>query len=115
MAQFQFLEWLLLWLIEIEQFTFQWDKGNLTKSVSKHEVLPSEVEEVFNRRMAMPLGVQVFPVNDEERLGIVGKTGSNRTLMICFTLRDGKVRPISSRPANEKERNSYEAFLREIT
>ncbi|MBK9309042.1 MAG: BrnT family toxin [Nitrospira sp.] len=37
-----------------------------------------------------------------------------RILHVVFTLREGKVRPISARPAHKKERELYEAYLREI-
>ena len=115
MAKFLFVEWLLLWLLESEQFLFIWDIGNLTKSVSKHSVVPQEVEESFNNRLSMPLGVQVKPAHNEERLGIVGQTDAGRMVMVAFTIREGKVRPISSRPASSKERKIYESYRREIS
>jgi uncharacterized DUF497 family protein len=115
MAKFQFVEWLLLWLLEVLDFSFEWDDGNSTKSETKHNVTIAEIEQVFNLRLFAPLGVQVQPMHPEERLGLIGKTESGQLLMVSFTLRDGKVRPISARPAKEKERNYYEKFTREIT
>ena len=114
MAKFRFVEWLLLWLLETAQFEFEWDEGNRSKSAAKHSVTTAEAEEVFQLGQAAPLGVQVSPEVPEERLGIVGPTAGGRVLHVVFTLREGKVRPISARPAHKKERELYEAYIREI-
>ncbi len=74
----------------------------------------SEIEEVFYSGSALPLGVQVQPIHAEQRLGILGTTFSGRFLQVVFTLREGLIRPISARPANKKERKSYEELLRKI-
>ena len=115
MAKFKFVEWLALWLQETSGFQFDWDDGNMTKSAMKHAVTPVETEEVFLLGQAAPLGMQVSPGVPEERLGIVGPTYIGRLLHVVFTLRDGKIRPISARPAHEKERELYEAYLREVS
>jgi len=115
MAKFKFIEWLALWLLETIHFEFNWDAGNSTKSSKKHAVTTREAEEIFLLGQAAPLGVQVNPEVSEERLGVVGATFEGRLLHVVFTLRDGKVRPISARPAHKKERELYEAYLREIS
>jgi hypothetical protein len=115
MAKFKFVQWLILWLQETSGFQFEWDDGNTFKSSTKHGVTPVEAEEVFLLGQAQPLGVQVSPEVPEERLGIVGPTYSGRVLHVVFTIRAGKIRPISARPAGRKERKSHEAYLREIS
>ncbi len=115
MAKFKFAQWLILWLQETSGFQFEWDEGNTLKSSAKHGVTPVETEEIFLLNQAQPLGIQVSPEPPEERLGIVGETYGGRILHVVFTLREGKIRPISARPAGRKERRSYEAYLREIT
>ena len=115
MAKFKFVEWLILWLEETSDFQFDWDHGNRTKTVTKHAVDSVETEEVFLSGQAAPLGVQVSPEAPEERLGIVGPTYMGRILHVVFTLRDGKIRPISARPAGRKERELYEAYVREVS
>lgn len=115
MAQWEFVEWLLLWLLETTDFEFEWDVGNKTKSASKHGVLPGEAEEVFRSGAALPLGMQVHPAATEQRLGIVGPTFSGRLLQVAFALREGRVRVISARPAHWKERRQYEESLRKIS
>lgn len=114
MAKFQFIRWLVHWLEEASGFQFEWDEGNTVKSAAKHGVTPSEVEEVFTLHQAAPLGVQTSPAVAEERLGIIGPTYTGRMLQVVFTLRGGKVRPISARPAGRKERKYYEAYIREV-
>ena len=115
MAQWLFVEWLLIWLLEATHFEFEWDAGNRSKNAIKHDVFTEEVEEVFRVGLAMPLGEQVSPPTNEQRLGIVGTTSQGRILQVVFTLREGRVRPISARPAHKKEREQYATLLRQIT
>src|SRR5262249_12311032 len=103
MGQFKFILWLAYWYLQTEIFDFEWDNGNSTKSAKKHGVSSDEVESVFELKLAATLGRQFSPVVDEERLCIVGPSSTGRLISIVFTLRDGRVRPISARPANRKE------------
>lgn len=114
MAKFEFIEWLLLWLLELGEPEFQWDEGNRTKSAMKHGVAIKEVEEVFRLGMALPLGVQKTPVTTEPRFAIAGPTESNRMLTVVFTVRNGRIRPISTRPIHKQEKVTYEKVLRQI-
>lgn len=114
MARFKFIESLLDWLFESDSFEFVWDEGNRTKNKTKHGVETKEIEEVFLGRLAIPLGVQVWPETDEERLGIIGPTKKGKILQIVFIIRNKKVRPISARMAHKKEREQYEKILRKI-
>jgi uncharacterized DUF497 family protein len=107
MAKFQFILWLAYWYLQTSFFEFQWDKGNSVKSFVKHGVTAGEVESVFNLRLAVPIGRQVSPKVSEERLCLVGPSNEGRMLSIVFTLREGRVRPISSRIASYKERRLY--------
>lgn len=115
MAQWEFVDWLLSWILETSHFEFEWDRGNLTKSRAKHGIHPEEVEAVFRSGKALPLGVQIQPVTPEQRLGVVGPALSGRVLQIAFVLREGRIRVISSRPAHRKERKKYEEILRKIS
>lgn len=108
MAQFKFALWLAYWYLQAESFDFEWDNGNLAKSKIKHGVDVDEVETVFRLKLAVPIGRQIQPVVDEERLCVVGPSSQGRMISIVFTLRDGRVRPISSRPASKKEKVLYE-------
>jgi len=108
MSQFKFILWLAYWYLQNESFEFEWDSGNISKSKNKHGVDSDEVESLFKLRLGVPLGRQVSPEVAEERLCIVGPSFTGRFVSVVFTLREGRIRPISSRPANKKERKLYE-------
>lgn len=114
MAQFKFILWLAYWYLQTEFFEFDWDQGNSSKSAIKHGVAADEIESVFSLKMAIPLGRQVAPIVDEERLCIVGPSQEGRLLSVVFTTRDGRVRPISCRVASRKERKLYEDVRKKI-
>lgn len=115
MAKWKFTEWLLIWLLETSDFEFEWDRGNSTKNAAKHGILIEETEAVFKSGLALPLGVQINPPANEQRLGIVGPAFSGRLIQVAFVLREGRVRVISARPAHHKERKQYEEILRKIS
>jgi uncharacterized DUF497 family protein len=108
MGQFKFILWLAYWYYQSEAFEFEWDPGNYTKSNQKHGMPSEEVETVFELKMAAPIGRQHSPEVDEERLCIVGPAETGRMISVVFTLREGRVRPISARPASKKEKKLYE-------
>mgnify|MGYP003590383049 CR=1 FL=1 len=114
MAQFKFALWLAYWYLENSLFVFEWDRGNSTKSFLKHGVSQDEVESMFTLRLGVPIGIQVVPEVNEDRMCIVGPSDTGRMLSVVFTLRQGRVRPISSRPASHKERDIYEKIRKTL-
>lgn len=114
MARFEFILWLAYWYFQSEIFDFEWDKGNSTKSFLKHGITKEEVESVFSLKLAVPLGRQVAPVVSEERYCILGPSLKGQMLSIAFSLRGGRVRPISGRLASRKERRMYADLRKEI-
>lgn len=86
---------------------FEWDKGNINKNLIKHNVTDKEAEEVFGNK---PLKIfkDINHSEKEQRFVAYGKTDSNRSLAIVFTLRREKIRVISARDQNKKERREYE-------
>lgn len=87
---------------------FDWDAGNARKNADKHDVRQGEAEQVFFNEplLMMPDGKHN---NDERRIHALGQTEDGRRLQVTFTLRnDGtKIRVISARDMNRKERNYY--------
>jgi uncharacterized DUF497 family protein len=112
-AKFKFAQWLWDWLFALDEFVFEWDAGNTTKSLRKHGVTCAEVEEVFTERRFVPLGQQYQPSCPEPRFGLLGKTAKSRLLFLVFTLRQQDIRVISARPMNEAERNFYGSLRQE--
>lgn len=108
MAKFIYIEWLLEFLISRSDFIFEWDDGNSSKSAEKHGVDNDLVESMFNDSNLLALCEQFQPHVNEARYGIVGKAIDEEILFVCFTIREGKIRPISSRIANQKERGLYD-------
>lgn len=86
---------------------FQWDKGNVDKSYQKHGITPNEAEEVFVNEDIL-LQDDVGHSQVEERFTAIGKTTQDNILFVVFTARGTKIRIISARKANIKERRQYE-------
>ena len=86
---------------------FEWDDGNKDKNLTKHGVTIGECEEVFQDEKA-----QKFPdflhSQHEERNAILGVTKQGKLLRVSFTVRRNRIRIISARPVNRKERKLYD-------
>ncbi len=92
----------------LSEITFDWDQWNLQKNESKHGVSRMEAESAF-----FDSGYRLFrdikhSTAKEQRFILYGKSLEQRILMVGFTLRAGKVRIITARPASRKERDTYE-------
>ncbi len=86
---------------------FEWDSGNRDKSYLKHEVTIKEAEQVFLKKKAI-LARDTKHSATERRYLILGQDYLGRLLSIAFTIRKKRVRVISARPADKRERNLYE-------
>lgn len=86
---------------------FQWDRGNIDKSLIKHKVNNTECEESFfdNKKIIVK---DILHSGKEQRYIILGKTKADRLLFTVFTLRNKKIRIISTRDINKKEIKLYE-------
>ena len=85
---------------------FEWDRGNLDKSSQKHGISPHEAEEAFLDEKAIVLR-DVEHSQEEVRYILIGKTSEKKILFIVFTLRARRIRIISARTANSKEKSEY--------
>lgn len=85
---------------------FEWDEGNQIKNWIKHQVSPSECEEVFFN-LPLLLADDVQHSQEEKRFYVLGQTNAERKLFISFTNRTNKIRVISARDMNRKERQVY--------
>ena len=87
---------------------FQWDEGNSQKSAQKHDVHPTEAEEIF---FNTPLIISNDDKHsrDEKRYLALGMTNKKRFLTVIFTLCESNtlIRIISSRDQHQKERIVY--------
>lgn len=87
--------------------SFDWDDGNHSKNETKHAVSNKESEEVFfNKPIFFFIDQKHSAV--EQRILVYGKTDGGRYLTLIFTKRANKIRIISVRDMNQKERTRYE-------
>jgi len=93
---------------------FEWDKHNADKIWLKHKVLPSECEQIFFNR-ALIVADDVKHSKKENRFYALGHTDMQRLLFVVFTVRKDKIRVISARDMNSKERKAYESYEEENT
>lgn len=90
---------------------YEWDKGNSDKNWAKHRVSNKEAEEVFfDDRAIRRIDIKHSKV--ETRWLLLGKTKTNRKLATIFTKRKSKIRVISVRPMNRKEKATYKRSLK---
>ncbi|EKE13872.1 MAG: hypothetical protein ACD_12C00773G0001 [uncultured bacterium] len=95
-------------MMDLNKYTeFEWDKGNIDKSFKKHKISPNEAEEIFLDENLKILK-DIRHSQKEERFIALGITKSSKKLFIVYTVRRGKIRIISSRPMNKKQRTYYE-------
>lgn len=90
-----------------ELIRFIWDKGNIDKNWKKHKVSNKECEEVFFDE-SKKIAKDKLHSEKEDRFIILGKTKKERLLFIIFTIRNNKIRIISARDINRKEKKLYE-------
>jgi uncharacterized protein len=85
---------------------FEWDAGNTLKSWQKHRVAMFESEETFFNHPLMITDDKKHS-NQEPRFHALGHTNGGRLLFISFTVRNRRIRVISARDMNKKERSLY--------
>jgi len=91
----------------IHSVGFQWDQGNIDKSLIKHDVENWECEQVFFNRPLLVLDDPKHSIS-EKRCAAFGKTDADRLLIVIFTKRGNLIRVISAREMNKKERKFYD-------
>ena len=88
---------------------FEWDEGNINKSKKKHDLVWWTIEEIFFNE-PLPIFEDSKHSQEERRYYTLGKTDDNTRLFVVFTVRNKKIRVISARKMNKKERTYYEKF-----
>ena len=84
---------------------FEWDKGNL-EHIKKHKVIYEECEQIFRN---IPLFITEDDTHSqiEKRFRVYGKTHQDRVLCLIYIIRKHKIRVISARDQNKKERLQF--------
>ncbi len=92
-----------------KEVEFQWDKGNRFKNERKHNISCEEAEQVFFDPNLI-IFLDEKHSGSEKRYFALGATSTGDILFAVLTLRRKKVRVISVRKANKKEKATYEKF-----
>lgn len=90
-----------------EPIAFEWDKGNFDKNFLKHKVDNKEIEQAFDKKDKF-FFEDTKHSEKETRFMVWSITENRRKLSIIFTVREDKIRVISARDMNKKERREYE-------
>ncbi len=85
---------------------FDWDEGNAPKLQARHRVSPAECEQVFFNE-PLVIAEDAAHSSAEQRWAAWGRTAEGRALVVVFTLRGERIRPVSARDMNRKERRRY--------
>jgi hypothetical protein len=85
---------------------FQWDAGNSSKIWDRHQVMPTECEELFFNRPLIVSSDDQHSVGEERFYGL-GQTDGGRVFFAVFTIRSRLIRVISARDISRKERRIF--------
>jgi uncharacterized DUF497 family protein len=82
---------------------FDWDDSN-TGHLKRHKISREEFEQAMRND---PLIIDYSNVNSEDRWSALGMTDTLRILLLCYTVRGERVRPVTAWPANKRLREAY--------
>jgi len=86
---------------------FEWDGADKYKSLLKHGITNQEAETAFKEANRIILYDEKHS-GMEDRYICIGKSELGNILFTAFALRQGKIRIVSTRPANKKNTIDYE-------
>ena len=85
---------------------FEWDEEKAKENLEKHGIDFADAATVFDDTMALTMP---DPTSEEEdRFVTLGMDALGRLLVVAYTWRDDRIRPISARKATRRERRQYE-------
>jgi hypothetical protein len=82
---------------------YDWDVHNVAH-VARHGVRPEEVEEAVGRPHVIAAGREM---SGEKRWKLFGTSSMGRYLVVVFTVRNERLRPVTAHPMNQRERKIY--------
>lgn len=86
---------------------FEWDEKKAKSNAKKHGVSFDEASTIFGDILALTIRDPAHS-QDEERFVTLGRSHTDHLLVVVPTERSDHVRIISARPANRRERKTYE-------
>ena len=85
---------------------FDWSGGNAEKNWRRHQVGPSEAEQVFFNRPLLTAEDAGHSAG-EPRWYVLGQSDRGRELFVAFTIRERLIRVVSARDMSRAERRVY--------
>ena len=86
---------------------FEWHGEKAGLNVTKHGVSFDEARTIFSDRLEMMM-FDPDHSDDEDRYISIGLSNRGRVLVVSYTERGDRIRIISARVANKRERSQYE-------
>ena len=86
---------------------FEWDSEKARENEQSHEVTFAEASEIFEDDHSSSVPDPDHSV-DEDRYLIFGVSKGGRYLVVSYTERGDRIRPISARQMTARERRAYE-------
>ena len=85
------------------EIRFDWDDENI-RHVARHDVTQTEFEELMRND---PIFFDYADLDGEDRWTGLGSTKDLRVLVVAFTIREGRIRPITAFKAGKKRVREY--------
>jgi uncharacterized protein len=86
---------------------FEWDDEKAHSNIKKHRVSFEEAETAFVDPMALSMFDDEHSGN-EDRNVLIGESDRRRLLIVSYTEREDRIRIVSARVANRREKKQYE-------
>jgi len=85
---------------------FEWDDEKSRSNIRKHRVSFEEASTAFADTMALTMFDEEHSV-DEDRYVLLGESDRHRLLVVSYTEREDRIRIVSARVANRREKSQY--------
>lgn len=95
----------------MNELQFDWDQWNVQKNEIKHGISALEAESAFFDPDLI-IFEDIKHSGIEKRWIAYGKSQNHNILMVAFTIRNKKVRIISTRKTSKNERSIYEKQIK---
>jgi hypothetical protein len=86
---------------------FEWDPNKARRNLEIHGVSFDEASTAFKDTLSLTIHDPLHS-DEEDRFILIGNSYKNRLLVIVHLEKENKIRIISARKANRKERKQYE-------
>lgn len=86
---------------------FEWDDDKAAENLTKHAISFQEASTAFGDPMSLTIDDPLHSIG-EERFVLLGRSDVGRIVVVVHGARGDRIRLISARRANRRERRAYE-------